>query len=50
MAQPYEKFGSRNFVASSSTAGNGEGDVIFIGENEVAAGVMYYFTTNGEWA
>ena len=50
MAQPYEKFGSRNFVASSSTAGNGEGDVIFIGENEVAAGVMYYFTTDGAWA
>ena len=50
MAQPYEKFGSRNFVASSSTAGNGEGDVIFIGENDVAAGVMYYFTTDGEWA
>jgi hypothetical protein len=50
MAQPYEKFGSRNFVASSSTAGNGEGDVIFIGETTVSAGVMYYFTTGGAWA
>tara|TARA_R110000868_G_scaffold241806_4_gene497310 strand:- start:327 stop:761 length:435 start_codon:yes stop_codon:yes gene_type:complete len=50
MAQPYEKFGSRNFVASSSTAGNGEGDVIFIGETTVSAGGIYYFTSLGSWA
>ena len=49
MAQPYEKFGSRNFVASSSTAGNGEGDVIFIGETEVAAGAIYYYNPSGDW-
>jgi hypothetical protein len=50
MAQPYEKFGSRNLVASSSTAGNGEGDVIFIGETTVSAGRIYYFTVEGAWA
>ena len=38
----YEKSRSKNFVTSSSTAGDGEGDVIFNGEESVVAGKVYY--------
>jgi hypothetical protein len=47
----YEKFGSRNFVPSlTSTPGDGEGDIIFIGQGvnevDVTAGVIYYMQTS----
>ena len=49
--QKYEKFGSRNFVPSSATDGDGEGDIVFIGSGveaaDVIAGVIYYMVTVG---
>jgi len=46
----YEKFGSRNFVPSTAnTAGDGEGDIIFIGAGSeganMTAGIIYYMST-----
>jgi hypothetical protein len=52
----YEKFGSRNFVPSSTTIGDGEGDILFIGgtsELTVVVGKIYYMVTSGSdivWA
>ena len=34
----YEKFGERNFGLSSGTAGNSEGDIIWLGTTTVTAG------------
>jgi|SaaInlV_125m_DNA_1040241.scaffolds.fasta_scaffold90984_2 hypothetical protein len=46
----YEKFGSRNFVPSSTTIGDGEGDILFLGgtsEFTVVVGKIYYMVTSG---
>tara|TARA_B110000285_G_scaffold35206_1_gene37767 strand:+ start:1703 stop:2167 length:465 start_codon:yes stop_codon:yes gene_type:complete len=51
----YEKFGSRGFAPSSTTVGDYEGDVVFIGgffgetEVNVTVGQLYYLATNGGW-
>ena len=50
----YEKFGSRGFAPSSNTAGNAEGDIVFIGstssgETDVVAGRLYYLNDDLNW-
>ena len=46
----YEKFGERNFGITTSSAGNSEGDIIWIGDTEVTAGKVYYLTSgDGDW-
>ena len=47
----YEKFGERNFGLSSGTAGNSEGDIIWLGTTTVTAGKVYYLTSgDSDWA
>ena len=47
----YEKFGERNFGLSSGTAGNSEGDIIWLGTTNVTAGKVYYLTSgDSDWA
>ena len=47
----YEKFGERNFGLSNGTAGNSEGDIIWLGTTTVVAGKVYYLTSgDSDWA
>ena len=51
LKQKYEKDRSINFTPDhGSTAGMGEGDIIWHGENEVAAGRIYYLDDAEEGA
>ena len=47
----YEKFGERNFGITSGTAGNSEGDILWIGNTTVVAGKVYYLTSGDtDWS